>query len=140
MKRTTLSHALRNSWFCLGLIMLLMSLAAQPAPINAQEQRLSADTLFRFVEQDIGLSGGEMGALKNGRVLTKRLDTNIKHEIAMFGIARIDVPASAFMIRYNQGALLHLSRSRIDALRDVPKLLARDLYKGSEGRGTLLTI
>jgi hypothetical protein len=28
--------------------------------------------------------------------------------------------------------LLHFSRSRIDALRDVPKLLARDLYKGAE--------
>ena len=105
MKRTALSHTLRNSWFCLGSIMLLMSLAAQPAPINAQEQRFSADTLFRFVEEDIGLSGGEMTALKNGRVLTKQLDTNIKHEIAMFGMARIDVPASAFMIRYNQGAL-----------------------------------
>ena len=28
--------------------------------------------------------------------------------------------------------LLHLSRSRIDALRGVPKFLARNLYKGAE--------
>ncbi len=105
MKRNISTHTLRNLNCLIGIIMLFLIMTTYPVPICAQGQRLSADTLFSFVEQEIGLSSGEMKSVKNGRVVTKKLGTDVKHEVAMFSIARIDVSADVFLSRYGKDNL-----------------------------------
>jgi hypothetical protein len=89
-------------------------------PLIAQEQRLS-DSLFEFLDKEIDLSKGELKGVKSGRVITKKLDTDVKQEVAMFGIARIDIPAEKFLAEYGKGTLsIELAASGSSGFFNVP--------------------
>lgn len=69
----------------------------------AAEAQDFSTNLFQFLENEIKLSTGELKSVRAGRVVTKKLDTDVKQEVAMFSIARLAVAPEAFLTRYGQG-------------------------------------
>lgn len=51
---------------------------------------------------ELGLSEGELSDLKKGKVLTKPLSTTAKQELAILGVARINVPGEYFVKHYKK--------------------------------------
>jgi hypothetical protein len=66
---------------------------------QAQEKQ---SRLYQFLEDEMGFSEKELQEVKDGYVVTKLLDTDIRHELAIFSISRIDVPRKFFLEHYEE--------------------------------------
>lgn len=88
-----------------GFVIFCLIAVAGDAPLAAQEQRLS-DKLFEFLENELDLSKGELKSAKEGRLVTKKLDTDVKQEVAMFGITRLNVSADTFLAEYGKDSFM----------------------------------
>ncbi len=71
-----------------------------------------------FLTRDIGLSNDEIEAATQGKVITKNLDSPVKDEMALFGIAWIEVPIDFYLKHYEDIE----SFERGDAIKAIKKL------------------
>jgi hypothetical protein len=58
-----------------------------------------------FLKDEIGLSQKDLKKLEQGQVITIRTDTDTKVELALFSIARIDVPKAFFVRHYEENGM-----------------------------------
>lgn len=68
-------------------------------------ERKQPGILMRLLEGDTCLSDNEMEGVKKGKVVTKRLNTDVKGELAVIGISRICVPREFFTSHYGKEGL-----------------------------------
>jgi len=61
--------------------------------------------LYQILKDDMGFSKKEFKKIKEGKVVTKRLDTSVKQELALFSIARINVPGAFFIENYGRDGI-----------------------------------
>jgi hypothetical protein len=71
-----------------------------------------------FLTKDIGLSNDEIDAAAKGTVITQNLDSPAKDEMALFGIAWIEVPIDFYLKHYEDIE----SFERGDAIKAIKKL------------------
>ncbi|MDY7035668.1 MAG: hypothetical protein SV375_05830 [Thermodesulfobacteriota bacterium] len=79
------------------------------APLNAnllsaREQR-RAINLYQLLEKDMNFSQNEFQEMKEYKVITKRLRAETKHELAVFGIVRFNVPREFFIQNYRKDGM-----------------------------------
>jgi hypothetical protein len=60
------------------------------------------DRLHRFLKNDMAFSEKEFNSFREGTTVTKILETDTKHEIGIFSIARINVPREFFLRNYRE--------------------------------------
>ncbi len=60
------------------------------------------DRLHRFLKNDMAFSEKEFDNFKEGQTVTKILETDTKHEIGIFSIARINVSKEFFLRHYRE--------------------------------------
>ena len=71
-----------------------------------------------FLTKNIGLSNDEIAAAAQGTVITQNLDTSVKDEMALFGIAWIEVPIDFYLEHYEDIEIFE----RGDAVQAIKKL------------------
>lgn len=69
--------------------------------LTAQARAQQGD-LDQFLKDEMDFSKKEFKNMKAGKIVTKRLDTDIKQEMAIFSIARINVPREFFIRHYEE--------------------------------------
>jgi hypothetical protein len=85
---------LSNMTFLFCVLLLLSNYA-----IAAEDSR---DRLHQFLKNDMAFSEKEFKSFREGKTVAKTLKTDTKHEIGIFGIARIDVPREFFLRNYRE--------------------------------------
>jgi hypothetical protein len=80
--------------------------------------------LFQFLKQDMKFSEEELSAVKQGKLVTKLVDTDAKEEIAIFSITRVDIPRESFLKHYAKDVDLIETSSvlKMGFIGDPPKL------------------
>jgi hypothetical protein len=80
--------------------------------------------LFQFLKQDMKFSEGELSAVRQGKLITKIINTNAKEEIAIFSITRLDIPRESFLKHYGKDVDLIETSSvlKMGLIGDPPKL------------------
>ena len=63
------------------------------------------DQLQRFLKNDMAFSEKEFNSFQEGKTVAKSLKTGTKHEIGIFGIARVNVPQEFFLQNYEKNGL-----------------------------------
>lgn len=101
MRLNTQNRSMLATHIVWGFVIFCLVVVMGNFPLAAQEQRVS-DNLFEFLEKQMDLSKRELNSTKSGKVVTKKLDTDVKQEVAMFAIARIDVSADTFLAEYGK--------------------------------------
>jgi hypothetical protein len=79
-------------------VVSLAALAWTANPSDADAQSIPP-SLAQFLQQTIGLHRDDLTAVTSGKATTKLLESSDRHEIAVFGIVRIDVPRSFYIQR-----------------------------------------
>ena len=120
MRLNTQNRSMLATHIIWGCVIFCLIAIVGDIPLAAQEQRLS-DNLFEFLEKEIDLSKGELNSVRGGRVVTKKLDTDVKQEVAMFSIARINVPADKFLAEYGKDTFsIELAKAESWGLFSMP--------------------
>ena len=60
------------------------------------------DQLQRFLKNDMAFSEKELNSFKEGKTVAKTLKIGTKHEVGIFGIAKVNVPRELFLQNYKK--------------------------------------
>ena len=85
-------------------ILALFILLAFHGP-GAAQRTDRQDQLNDFLRDHIGFSGNDIKAVEEGKIITKVLNSKIKHEVAVFSMVRVDVPKVFFVQNYGKEGL-----------------------------------
>ena len=70
-------------------------------PVGAFAAEDAKERLDYFLENDMAFSKKEFSSFKEGKTVTKVLETDPKHEVGIFSIARINVSKDFFLRNYS---------------------------------------
>ena len=72
--------------------------------LSAREHSRAVN-LYQLLKEDMNFSQNEFQEMKEGKVVTKRLNTEVKQELAVFGIMRLNVPREFFIQNYRKDGM-----------------------------------
>lgn len=103
-------------FLCTSSLLFLSGLKAK-----AQERQRG---LYRFLQNEMGFSDEEVEEVRKGSVVTKLLETNVKHEVAIFTISRINVPKEFYLKHFEEdGMSLETAKAyKMGKFSNPPKL------------------
>ena len=81
-------------------IVFLYIFASLGTTLSSAQERNQSGELYQLLKNDMDFSRNDFKEMENSKIVTKRLDTNVKHEVAFFSITRIDVPKDFFIQNY----------------------------------------
>ncbi len=94
-------RAWRLHTVCVGFTLLCAFSFLGTTLSEAQKQKKQGN-LYRFLKEDMEFSRKDFRKMKEGQVVTKLLETNVKHEVAVFSVARINVPKEFYVRNYDK--------------------------------------
>ncbi len=80
--------------------MVVLSCLLTFLPVGAFAAQDAKERLHQFLKNDMAFSKTEFNSFKEGKTVTKILETDTKHEIGIFSIARINVSEDFFLKNY----------------------------------------
>lgn len=96
---------IRTSFRSLGstgiIVVLAAILSGVPCPAPAQAQEESRyDRMIAYLKEVGHFSKKELGKVEAGEIVSKTLDSDVKHEVVVLGVAHVDVPPAFFLENY----------------------------------------
>ena len=90
--------------FCGVVVSVCVFIFFETGPLPAQDLR-GPDDFYRLVSEDMNFSRKQFQDMKEGKVVTKLLDSRVRQEVAVFGISRINVPREFFIRNYRKDGM-----------------------------------
>ena len=94
----------KSRLFTAEIVFLSAFILLGSSVLNAQGQGQRGN-LYQLLRDDIGFSKNEFTEMKEGKVVTKRLETKVKQEIAVFSIVRINAQKEFFIQNYGKDGM-----------------------------------
>ena len=127
MLRDRVSRTLRIALCCAAVLSALTLLLWQYDMTTARAEdasKVPPKNLFQFLKHDMKFSEEELSAVRQGKLITKLIDTDTKEEIAIFSITRLDILRESFLKHYGKDVDLIETSSvlKMGLIGDPPKL------------------